>query len=413
MNLILKPVRVVFFDKDDDPYIPMLLPWKARLDEDACRIVFESETLSASYDLRSDTGAIWIQNEYEETDHAATVSRLLTTAIGGAALKKDGAFGAVMLDLSSRGVATNSRVNGFIAFHDLSIVMFDCIEDDLTELAALCPTNAKGDDGTEWLTNRSSLINRLIEDGPRALEELRTNREELYQSMDKFSATIESGETFKERDSARRLLKIAKDKILDADQVIRSVRFVALEKEHEAAIEKSSTKNDASRSSETRTTPRPDSEKITKFLSSQWGWATGAAILFLILYQPFGEERSALWRRVFQTGIKYETPISLQGKLISATAPSSITYDGKPHQFPALELRTPISVICDKKEPECEPRMNVGLIQLLLNDEQVLRFEQDKGFKANIHGTLFQSHTGHHFTPVLLNVESIRRSTAN
>jgi hypothetical protein len=52
----------------------------------------------------------------------------------------------------------------------------------------------------------------------------------------------------------------------------------------------------------------------------------------------------------FAQSYEYDAPVVLVGVLISSTADSAITYDEKPHLFPALKLKKPISVLCSSKD---------------------------------------------------------------
>ncbi len=104
---------------------------------------------------------------------------------------------------------------------------------------------------------------------------------------------------------------------------------------------------------------------------------------------------------------KYLSQVSLDGLLLSSIADAAITHDGKPHDFPALQLKKPISVLCDSGETECDTALGVTLIQLVLKDTQFEQFKSLKGKQTRVEGNLFQSHTGHHYTSVLLDVQSI------
>lgn len=106
----------------------------------------------------------------------------------------------------------------------------------------------------------------------------------------------------------------------------------------------------------------------------------------------------------------YLSQVSLDGILLSSIADATITHDGNPHDFPALQLIKPISLICDTGETECDTALGVTLLQLVLKDTQFEQFKSLKGKKARVEGNLFQAHTGHHYTSVLLDVKSIKSS---
>lgn len=104
---------------------------------------------------------------------------------------------------------------------------------------------------------------------------------------------------------------------------------------------------------------------------------------------------------------KYDEPVMLEGVLLTSTASASITYDEKTHKFPAVKLSKPITVLCATSDKYCEPKAGIALLQLVLKDKQKAQFDKLKGKSVKLSGTLFQSETGHHYTPVLMTVNSI------
>ena len=107
--------------------------------------------------------------------------------------------------------------------------------------------------------------------------------------------------------------------------------------------------------------------------------------------------------------LQYNEPIMLEGTLITSEADPAITFDEKPHSFPALSLSKPISVNCFPGDEECSPELGVTLLQLVLGDSEMAKFKQLKGSSAKVKGTLFHCDNGHHFTSVLLDVEAIAK----
>lgn len=105
--------------------------------------------------------------------------------------------------------------------------------------------------------------------------------------------------------------------------------------------------------------------------------------------------------------LTYDVECKLSGVLISSTANASDTYDEKPHTFPAIELAKPVSVQCAPDDQENSPENNVRIMQLVLNGPLTQAFVKAKGRKVVLTGKLFHSMTGHHFTPVLVDVISI------
>ncbi|MCE5315734.1 MAG: DUF4431 domain-containing protein [Parachlamydia sp.] len=115
----------------------------------------------------------------------------------------------------------------------------------------------------------------------------------------------------------------------------------------------------------------------------------------------------------FAQSLTYGSQVEVEGILVSSMADPSITYDEKPHQFPALKLSKPISVACAQKERYCQQENDVTLLQLVLKKERMDQFKKLKGKRVKLIGSLFHSETGHHFTSVLLNVGAISPQPAN
>lgn len=108
-------------------------------------------------------------------------------------------------------------------------------------------------------------------------------------------------------------------------------------------------------------------------------------------------------------GIQYNQPIMLEGTLITSEADPAITFDEKPHKFPAISLSKPISVTCSPGDEECSSELGVTLLHLVLGDAEMTKFKKLKGNSVKVKGTLFHADNGHHFTSVLLDVESIEK----
>ena len=105
--------------------------------------------------------------------------------------------------------------------------------------------------------------------------------------------------------------------------------------------------------------------------------------------------------------ITYNKPLSLSGTLEAVPCE---TPDGK-HKahFPALRLAAKITVKADSKsELSNETEQNVDLIQLVLTDDKLWpQFKTLIGKNVSVSGSLYHSHTGHHYTKVLCDVSSI------
>jgi hypothetical protein len=111
----------------------------------------------------------------------------------------------------------------------------------------------------------------------------------------------------------------------------------------------------------------------------------------------------------FAESYKYNTEVTLEGALVLPTADPEVTNCDKPHQFPAINLPDPISVVCDPMDTGCQGETGVILLHLVLKQPQMAKFKKLKGKTAKVTGTLFHAESGHDFTSVLMNVDSISR----
>ena len=110
---------------------------------------------------------------------------------------------------------------------------------------------------------------------------------------------------------------------------------------------------------------------------------------------------------ILALSFQYDVPLTLQGKLITSTADPTVTDDERPHKFPALQLSKPIAILCPPMETDCQPEMGVTLLHLVLQEPEMKQFKAIKGKTAKVKGTLFHADSGHHYTSVLLEVESL------
>ena len=114
--------------------------------------------------------------------------------------------------------------------------------------------------------------------------------------------------------------------------------------------------------------------------------------------------------------LSYEpAEVTLRGILVRKTFPGPPNYEDirkgdQPETYWLLTLDSAICVDQDKSEPELNPaKKDVRQVQLVLQPEMYRRFKSLLNRKTVATGTLFGAHTGHHHTPVLLTVQSIKR----
>ena len=117
-----------------------------------------------------------------------------------------------------------------------------------------------------------------------------------------------------------------------------------------------------------------------------------------------------------QAAYTYEKPVMLSGTMRLITFPGPPNYESvkkgdMPEHCFVLHLRQPISVRASKSggnEFDTEKK-NVTDVQLATSDKTyaAVRRLSKRQTAVRVTGTLFGEHTGHHHTPVLLDVTAI------
>ena len=122
------------------------------------------------------------------------------------------------------------------------------------------------------------------------------------------------------------------------------------------------------------------------------------------LIQAYEARSAELESEINSANFKYESAITLHGKLVSAEGEGA---DEKIHTYPALQLEKAISVLGSDEINTSES--GVVLIQLSLNEALFKLYEELIGKDVSVTGTLYHSHTGHHYTSVLMDTSVIKK----
>ena len=103
---------------------------------------------------------------------------------------------------------------------------------------------------------------------------------------------------------------------------------------------------------------------------------------------------------------KYDEPVTIVGTF---GIKKFETENGSARPY-IITLNTPITVVANGENDFDETETNQNLIQLALSEEQLkyLKSKNAFGKRIQVTGTFFHSHTGHHFTPVLMTVSEVK-----
>lgn len=113
--------------------------------------------------------------------------------------------------------------------------------------------------------------------------------------------------------------------------------------------------------------------------------------------------------------LSYEpVAVNLKGKITRKSFAGPPNYENAkkgdtPEPYWILHLIRPICVNADDKIIDGEKReKNVSKIQLVLTEEQYVKYKGLLGKPVEVSGKLWHAHTGHHHTNVLLTVSEIK-----
>jgi Domain of unknown function (DUF4431) len=127
--------------------------------------------------------------------------------------------------------------------------------------------------------------------------------------------------------------------------------------------------------------------------------ATVVAIMFVALVGI---------RSAGATCLSYAGRVFVSGILKRAVSPgpphyTSIARGDAPEIYYVLEFQPPACVDADPTDNEKPPIKKLRQMQLVLSHPQYVELEPWLDRPIRLSGVLFEAHTGHHHTPVLLN----------
>ncbi|UFW72885.1 superinfection immunity protein [Bradyrhizobium sp. WU425] len=153
-----------------------------------------------------------------------TLGRTALTGIGAAILTgRQNALGAAFLDYRFGGDETDEMVAALIVFSDYSSIVLQSESNEFEKLCALLPPHLLSDEVQAQTAEQIDRIKRMAADGPRVVEEMRTEIAETERSVAAFAEQAESGETFAERDEGRIGLSQAEERLIDERAVLNAV----------------------------------------------------------------------------------------------------------------------------------------------------------------------------------------------
>jgi hypothetical protein len=153
-----------------------------------------------------------------------TLGRTALTGIGAAILTgRQSALGAAFLDYRFGGDETDELVAALIVFSDYSSIVLQSESNEFEKLCALLPPHVLSDEVQAQTAEEIDRIKRMAADGPRVLEEMKTQIAETERTIVAFAEQAKSGETFAERDEGRIGLSQAEERLINERAVLNAV----------------------------------------------------------------------------------------------------------------------------------------------------------------------------------------------
>ncbi|MDW2981171.1 MAG: DUF4431 domain-containing protein [Rhodanobacter sp.] len=118
-------------------------------------------------------------------------------------------------------------------------------------------------------------------------------------------------------------------------------------------------------------------------------------------------------QKVISACLSYPPAISvITGTLVRLTFPGRPNFESvgagdEPETGFYLQLKSPICTIGELGSSVSEPRQNVTLVQLILQQRQYEQLSPELGQSVTLEGKLLSAFTGHHHAPLLLDNPSL------
>lgn len=179
---------------------------------------------SVRYNTASQVRCVAITAAETKLRVGRTLGRTALTGIGAAILTgRQSALGAAFLDYRFGGDETDELVAALIVFSDYSSIVLQSESNEFEKLCALLPPHVLSDEVQAQTAEEIDRIKRMAADGPRVLEEMKTQITETERTVVAFAEQAKSGETFAERDEGRIGLSQAEERLINERAVLNAV----------------------------------------------------------------------------------------------------------------------------------------------------------------------------------------------
>lgn len=195
-------LRAVAFDAKGQPIHERNDRWKLEF-IDQTKIRLKCRGFSRNYVLSDDVRYFRVLSRDGETALGPTIGRLLLTGIASNSIKRGSWLGGALMDLSARGVSQRTVYSTMIAFDDTTMLHLILGEKDYQIIAGQVPERATNYVRQKEFEENMRLIDKMIEDGPRVIDELLNSIYEFGIEIVEIKKSVESGASFKDRNAMR------------------------------------------------------------------------------------------------------------------------------------------------------------------------------------------------------------------
>jgi uncharacterized protein YecT (DUF1311 family) len=179
---------------------------------------------SVRYNAASQVRCVAITAAETKLRVGRTLGRTALTGIGAAILTgRQSALGAAFLDYRFGGDEADELVAALIVFSDYSSIVLQSESNEFEKLCALLPPHVLSDEVQAQTAEEIDRIKRMAADGPRVLEEMRTQIAETEKSVAAFAEHAQTGQTFAERDEGRIGQSEAEERLINERAVLNAV----------------------------------------------------------------------------------------------------------------------------------------------------------------------------------------------
>lgn len=195
-------LRAVAFDAKGRPIYERNDRWKLEF-IDQTKIRLKCRGFSRDYVLSDDVRYFRVLSRDGEAALGPTFGRLLLTGIASNSIKRGSWLGGALMDLSARGVSQRTIYSTMIAFEDTTMLHLLLGEKDYQLIAGKVPQRATNYVRQKEFEETLGLIDKMIEDGPRVIEELVSSICQQGIEIVEVKKSVEHGASFQQRNAMR------------------------------------------------------------------------------------------------------------------------------------------------------------------------------------------------------------------